>query len=127
MKSPYFCKFMKSKRESFGKDFSQRELHKAANVSNSTISRIEDPNDPCLPDPATLGKLARVLHADFHYIMALAGHIKDEPEIRVIQRAATRMSKAEKEKMLGMLSMEFPEAFCMIGSDQETMIDTAPE
>ena len=98
-------------------DKSQRELAQAANVSNSTISRIEH-EEPFVPDNATLKSIAVFLHLDYFYILALNNQIPDEPEIRVLRRAALRMNEDEKARMMQIIRLAFPEIFQNLSNDK---------
>ena len=98
-------------------DKSQRELAQAANVSNSTISRIEH-EEPFVPDNATLKSIADFLHLDYFYLLALNNQIPDEPEIRVLRRAALRMNEDEKARMMQIIRLAFPEIFQNLSNDK---------
>ena len=98
------------------KGLSQRELATAVNVSNSTIARIET-GESIIPSNDTLKSLAKILNFDYNYLLALCDQIDDEPEIRMIQRAAHKMTKEEKEDMIRLLQISFKEAFKNVGSD----------
>ena len=101
-------KYIATKRHEKG--LSQRELAKDTKVSHSTISRIEK-DDGISPDNATLKALASRLGLDYNYLLALNESIDDEPEIRIIQRAAKKMDTAQKEKMLKVLNASFDDLF----------------
>lgn len=92
------------------KNLSQRELAKDIKISHSTISRIEK-DDGISPDNATLKALAQRLNLDYNYLLALNKSIDDEPEIRVIQRAAKKMDDAQKQRMLNILKASFDDLF----------------
>ncbi len=100
------------------KDLSQRELALAVNVSNSTIARIER-GDSIVPGNETLRAIARTLDLDYNYLLALCKQIDDEPEIRMIQRAAHKMSPADKARMVEILRLAFQDAFSNTSSDEE--------
>lgn len=100
-------------------DISQRELAKKVNVSNSTISRIEN-EDNITPDNATLRKIAEVLRCDYNYLLALNKQIDDQPEIRMIQRAAKHMTPDRLQDMMTILRTSFREEFNQAGGDEET-------
>lgn len=91
-------------------DISQRELAKKVKISNSTISRIES-DDSITPDNNTLKAISEVLKIDYNYLLALNKQIDDEPEIRIIQRAARSMDQHKKEEMLKILKKHFQEEF----------------
>ena len=98
-------------------DRSQRELAQAANVSNSTISRIEH-EDPFVPDNITLKRIADFLHLDYFYLLALNHQIPDEPEIRMIRRAAERMTEDQKARMMQIIQLAFPDTFQSLSNDK---------
>jgi transcriptional regulator with XRE-family HTH domain len=101
-------KYIAKKRKA--KNLSQRELAKDIKISHSTISRIEK-DDGISPDNSTLRALAKRLDLDYNYLLALNKSIDDEPEIRVIQRAAKKMNAAQKKKMLNILKASFDDLF----------------
>lgn len=101
-------KYIGQKRQEIG--LSQRQLAIDTNVSNSTISRIEN-DDGISPDNSTLKAIATRLNIDYNYLLALNKSIDDEPEIRVIQRAAKKMSDEDKKKMLDILRKNFDDMF----------------
>ena len=100
------------------KDMSQRELAIAVKVSNSTIARIER-GESIVPGNETLRAIAQTLDLDYNYLLALCDQIDDEPEIRMIQRAAHKMSQADKERMLDILRLTFQDAFSNTSTDEE--------
>ncbi len=102
------------------KGISQRELATAVKVSNSTIARLER-NEITLPGSELLRALARVLELDYNYLLAQTQQIDDEPEIRMIQRAAHNMSQEDKERMVGILRLTFKDAFKDIRDDEGNM------
>lgn len=99
-------------------DISQRELAKAVKVSNSTISRIEN-DDKIVPDNDTLKRLSESLKCDYNYLLALNKQIDDEPEIRMIQRAARKMEPEQVQEMMRILKDSFKEEFEQAGDDEE--------
>ncbi len=105
-------------RRRIQKDMSQRELALAVSVSNSTIARIER-GESIVPGNETLRAIARTLDIDYNYLLALCKQIDDEPEIRMIQRAARKMSPADKLRMVEILRLTFPDAFSNTSSDEE--------
>lgn len=96
----------------------QRELARVVGISNSTVSRIES-DDGITPDNNTLKKIAEYLQLDYNYLLALNKQIEDEPEIRMIQRAAKNMSPEQKENMMGILQAAFGDAFKKAGGDKK--------
>lgn len=113
-------KIIEARRTEFG--LTQRDLAKKVKVSNSTISRLEK-GDGITPDPSTLKAVAEVLDIDYNYLLALNKTIDDEPEIRIIQRAAHHMSADDKQKMVRALKGFFQEAF----DDAEGDVPAIPE
>ena len=101
-------KYIEQKRVELG--LSQRQLGLDTKVSHSTISRIEN-DDGISPDNATLKAIATRLNLDYNLLLALNKSIDDEPEIRVIQRAAKKMSVEQKKKMLNLLKVSFDDLF----------------
>ncbi|MDD6069424.1 MAG: helix-turn-helix transcriptional regulator [Clostridiales bacterium] len=106
---------IKSRREELG--ITQRELARGVKISNATVSRIES-DDKITPDNDTLRAIADFLKLDYNYLLALNKQIDDEPEIRMIQRAAKNMSPEEKEKMMALLKLSFEDAFKNAGTDK---------
>jgi len=96
----------------------QREMARAVEISNSTVSRIES-DDGITPDNNTLRKIADYLRLDYNYLLALNKQIDDEPEIRMIQRAAKNMSYEQKENMMKILKAAFGDAFSNAGGDKK--------
>jgi transcriptional regulator with XRE-family HTH domain len=105
-------RYIANKREE--NQLSQRELAKDIGISHSTISRIEN-DDGINPSNATLQAIAERLNLDYNYLLVLNKVIDDEPEIRIIQRAAKKMSEEDRQKMLRILQASFEDAF-----DEET-------
>jgi transcriptional regulator with XRE-family HTH domain len=91
-------------------NLSQRQLAQDIKISHSTISRIEK-DDGITPDNSTLKAIANRLSLDYNYLLALNKSIDDEPEIRVIQRAAKKMNHEQKKKMLTILKSSFDDLF----------------
>lgn len=92
------------------KNLSQRQLAMDTSISHSTISRIEK-DDGISPDYTTLKEIAQRLDLDYNYLLALNKSIDDEPEIRMIQRAAKKMSEDQKKKMINLLKISFDDLF----------------
>lgn len=104
---------LRGARERLG--LSQREVSKAAGISNTTISRLE--RGSITADPDTLKALASTLGLDYLWLLTLNGTIEDQPEIRQMARAMKRMSSEERQKMLDLLERRFRYAFALAGSD----------
>ena len=94
----------------------QRELARGVKRSNSTISRIESDNG-LVPDNETLRAVADFLRMDYNYLLALNKQIDDQPEIRMIQRAAKNMNQEQLDQMMGDLRKQFKDAFNKAGKD----------
>lgn len=107
------------------KGITQRELAREVKVSNSTISRIES-DDGIQPDPRTLQTIAQNLDLDYNYLLALNGQLEDQPEVRMIQRAARKMSQADLNKMMKVLNTVFDQAFTEEKAGSDTDINTRP-
>ncbi len=109
------------------KGLSQRELARLTKISNSTISRIEA-DDGIQHDTKTIACLAEELAIDYNYLLSLIGYVKDQPEVRAIQRAIDNMSPEQVQKMIKILNASFDDAFDgkKIGSDSQTFISTIP-
>lgn len=99
------------------KDMSQRDLAQAVKVSNSTIARIER-GESIVPGNETLRAIGQILNLDYNYLLALCRQIDDEPEIRMIQRAAHHMTQEQKEDMIQLLRISFKDAFNSAGGDE---------
>lgn len=106
---------LRGARERLG--LSQREVSKAAGISNATLSRLE--KGSITADPDTLKTLASALGLDYLWLLTLNGTIADQPEIRQIARAMKRMSSEERQKMLDLLRRRFRYAFALSGSDTD--------
>ncbi|MBO7662134.1 MAG: helix-turn-helix transcriptional regulator [Clostridia bacterium] len=105
---------IKRKRLQLG--ISLRDLAKAANVSHVTILRIEEDKFNMV-DPAILTAIAEALHLDRLFLLSLNGAgVKDE-DIRIIARAAGKMSPEQRRQMLALLRGSFAEAFRNTASD----------
>lgn len=105
---------IKNQREALG--INQRDLAKAVNINNSTISRIEN-NPQIVADPKTLRAIADKLQLDYNYLLSLNKTIDDQKEIRIIARASKKMEPSDREKMLTYLRSKFAEAFKDTDSD----------
>ena len=101
-------KYISQKRTDLG--LSQRQLGLDTRISHSTVSRIEK-DDGISPDNATLKAIANRLKLDYNYLLTLNKSIDDEPEIRVIQRAAKNMDEDQKKRMLKILKASFDDLF----------------
>ena len=87
-----------------------------AGVHHATIDRIETDQFKVV-DPSTLVKIAEALHLDQLYLLSLNGAgVKDE-DIRIIARAANKMSAEQRQQMMAILRDSFSEAFRNTESD----------
>lgn len=110
---------MKGKNLTLGKVISKRreelklgvrELARDVKLDHSTIVRIE--NTPgIVADPRTLKKLSERLKLDYNYLLSLNDTIDDQPDVRAIARASTKMTPADRDRMMAMLRNEFADAF----------------
>ena len=91
----------------------QRELARGVKISNSTVSRIEH-DDNITPDNETLRAIADFLKLDYNYLLALNKQIDDQPEIRMIQRAAKKMTSEDLDKMMQILNLTFSGHKCNV-------------
>ena len=102
---------IKKKRLQLG--MTLRDLAAKAGVHHATIDRIETDQFKVV-DPSTLVKIAETLHL---YLLSLNGAgVKDE-DIRIIARAANKMSPEQRQKMMAILRDSFSEAFRNTESD----------
>ena len=105
---------IKKKRLQFG--MTLRDLAAKAGVHHATIDRIETDQFKVV-DPSTLVKIAEALHLDQLYLLSLNGAgVKDE-DIRIIARAANKMSVEQRQQMMAILRDSFSEAFKNTESD----------
>ena len=95
---------------------SLRDLARAADVSHVTIMRIEDDKFNMV-DPAILTAIADALHLDRLFLLSLNGAGVEDEDIRIIARAAGKMSPEQRRQMLAMLRGSFSEAFRNTASD----------
>ena len=109
-------KVIAKRRDELG--ITQREMARAIKISNSTVSRIEN-DDNITPDTATLKAIAEFLKLDYNYLLALNKQIDDQPEIRMIQRAARHMNDEQMQDMMEILRRSFKEAFNEAGGDKQ--------
>ena len=105
---------IKRKRLQLG--ISLRDLARAAEVSHVTIMRIED-DKINMVDPAILTAIADALHQDRLFLLSLNGAGVEDEDIRIIARAAGKMSPEQRRQMLAMLRGSFSEAFRNTASD----------
>lgn len=90
--------------------YSQRQLAKDINVSNSTISRIEN-NDNIVPCSKTLKALANCLDLDYYYLLTITDLIDDDPTLRKFQNFYNLLTDAEKRDLQILLFDNFPKAY----------------
>lgn len=105
---------IKKKRLQLG--MSLRDLAGRAGVHHATIDRIE--NDMFkVVDPSTLTAIADALRLDRLYLLSLNGAGVQDEDIRIIARAAGKMSPEQRRQMMDLLRSSFTEAFMNTGSD----------
>lgn len=68
-------------------------------------------------EPKTLTAIANALHLDRLFLLSLDGAGVEDEDVRIIARAAGKMSPNQRQQMLGMLRETFPEAFRNTSSD----------
>ncbi len=68
-------------------------------------------------DPAILNAIADRLRLDRLYLLSLKGAGTLDPDMRVIARAAAKMTPDERRKMLALLQESFPDEFRNTASD----------
>ena len=68
-------------------------------------------------DPAILTAIAEALHLDRLFLLSLNGAGVEDEDIRIIARAAGKMSPEQRQQMLAMLRGSFAEAFKNTASD----------
>ncbi len=105
---------IKNKRLRLG--LSLRDLARRTGLNHSSIIRIED-NQFKMVDTDTLAAIADALHIDRLYLFSLNGSgVKDE-DVRVLARAAGKMTPEQKKQMMTMLRKSFADAFNSSESD----------
>lgn len=112
-------KVISNRRTELG--ITQRELARNVKISNSTVSRIEN-GDNITPDNDTLKAIAEFLRLDYNYLLALNKQIDNQPEIRMIQRAAKNMDQTQLQNMMDVLQTQFKEAFKKAGNDKGDIV-----
>ena len=105
---------IKKKRLQMG--MSLRDLAGKAGVHHATIDRIENDQFKVV-DPSTLIAVAEALHLDRLFLLSLNGAGVQDEDIRIIARAAGKMSQEQRRQMLDLLRGSFAEAFRNTGSD----------
>jgi len=96
----------------------QQELASLVNVTTITISRIERNENNVAPTNRTLKGLSEVLGLDYFYLLALNEQIDDDPELRVIHRAAGKMSQEDRDLMMQILRRTFSDVFAESENDE---------
>ena len=93
------------------RNLSQRQLSTYTGLSNATISRIE--KGEVVPDFITLQKLSDFFNTSVDYIMGIeTDHEKDMPaEMVILNKAVTKMTEAQRKKLLDMAMVMFEDAF----------------
>lgn len=76
------------------KGMSQRKLAEIAEVTNSTVSRIE--SDAVKPDPNTIDKIANALEVDKNILLVKCGYSEIPEDFVVIARKFGMLSESEQ-------------------------------
>ena len=105
---------IKRKRLQLG--MSLRDLAKEAGVTHVAILRIEEDKYKIV-DPNILTAIANALHLDRLFLLSLNGAGVEDEDIRIIARAAGKLSPEQRQQMLDMLRGSFAEAFKNTSSD----------
>ena len=95
---------------------SLRDVAAAVGVHHATVDRIETDQFKVV-DPATLSAIADVLRLDRLFLLSLNGAGVADEDIRIIARAAKKMTEEQRRKMLALLRESFSEAFENTSSD----------
>lgn len=104
------------KRKRLQMGMSLRDLARAANVNHVTIMRIEEEIINVV-NPAILTAIADALHLDRLFILSLKGAGVQDEDLRIIARAAGKMSPEQRQEMLSILRRLFADAFRNTASD----------
>ena len=105
---------IRNKRRQIG--MSLRELARQTGVSHVTILRIEE-DKFSIVDPAIVTAIAEALRLDRLFLLSLNGTGVADEDIRIIARAAGKMTPDQRRRMLEMLRGSFAEAFRNTASD----------
>ncbi len=105
---------IRNKRRQIG--MSLRELARQTGVSHVTILRIEE-DKFSIVDPAIVTAIAEALRLDRLFLLSLNGAGVADEDIRIIARAAGKMTPDQRRRMLEMLRGSFAEAFRNTASD----------
>ena len=105
---------IKRKRLQLG--MSLRDLANEAGVTHVAILRIEEDKYKIV-DPKILKAIANALHLDQLYLLSLNGGGVEDEDIRLIARAAGKMTQEQRQAMLNMLKGSFKEEFSQSASD----------
>lgn len=87
--------------------YTQEYLAKKLGMGRSNFGHIE--NDRVTPSSEVVQKIADILNVSTDY---LYGYVdEDIPEIRVIQRAAKKMTPEDRQRMMKIIKAAFEDAF----------------
>lgn len=78
------------------KDMTQEDVAGKLFVTKQAVSRWENGN--CLPDVATLGKLAEIFDVNIDYLLTGNDNVKIEKEIEIVEKE--KIVEVEKEKIV---------------------------
>ena len=95
-----FGQYLSKLREE--KLISQRKLADMADVTNSTISRLEA--DAVKPDPITLEKIANALDVDKSILFNKCGYSEIPEEFIVIARKSGDLTNEQRERLYQMFN-----------------------
>lgn len=95
-----FGQFLVGLREERG--FSQRKLAEIANITNSTVSRIE--SNQVKPDPLTLEKLSQALSVEKSLLMTKCGYSEIPEDFVVIARKTGEVKEQQREELFNLLN-----------------------
>ena len=112
--TPTFGQVVNAKRRAY--HMSLRDLAQLIGVHHTTIDRIEKDQFKVI-DPAIIVALADVLHYDRQYFFALKGAGLADPDLRQINRAASKMSAERRAQMMQLLRETFPDCFEDVDND----------
>lgn len=98
-------------------NMSQRELAEKANVTNSTISRIEA--DQVKPDPATLEKLSIALSVEKSLLLIKCGYSEIPEEFVVIARKTGELTEEKRAEVFTIFNETIDKFLLNMDDDEE--------
>ena len=102
---------MNIKRLRLAKGLTQEQLAELLTISTAAVSKWEAKNT--YPDITMLFPLAEIFGVTVDELINEKPSVPNEdfPEVTMIGRASKKMSQADREKMLQLIRIAFPEAF----------------